>query len=117
LPLPATLAEKFSGFLAESEYCAFAESGRHTPKAIDKSNAGFFMFFPPLARGFRGTCIGNEKTVERPRFESILTLLAAAAQTQNLNVAHRRFALQARRRQCRSHRFGMSRPSVVLMVF
>ena len=104
-----------SATLAESVFCAWAPSGRKAATAIVKSNTGLFMFFI-LTEKVRGACLGNDKAAKWPRFESILTLLAAPRQTQNLDEAYRRSALLVTEQQCQSRGFEASGPSIVLTV-
>src|ERR1700756_2296889 len=85
LPLSPTLAEKLISFLeilraselrdgADSEFCAWAPSGRTTARAIVESNTGLFMS-SLLWQDVWGNA-SRTKTVKRPRLVSIVPRLA-----------------------------------------
>ena len=102
-PDQIALAEKLVGFLAESVFCAFAPSGRLAARATVKSKTDFFILFSPPWQEPRFAELKLKKRgVEWPRFESILTPLAVARQTQNLRITYRQFALLITGRQSRS---------------
>jgi hypothetical protein len=114
LPFSATLAEELDGFLAESVFCACVPSGNKAETAIVKSNTGSFVFF--LLGKKVGACLGSKRAGQRPRLESILMLLAAPRQTQDLNEAYRRSALPVTEQQCQSRGSAASGRSIVLTV-
>src|ERR1700730_3568190 len=92
-------------------------TGVNVRMPITEVNARFFMLISSFGKKVRGTYLGTEKTVERPRFVSILSLVPTPRQTQNLNIDYHRFVLPASGRKSYLTSKSIVQPSLTRPLF